>query len=1470
MAAIILSVLVAPAAGQERVWGLNLLQRSPAAREELVPRPAEIDETERSATDRRVPEELPNRERLLAAVAALEGSDRAAQQRACVALLEILRRPQDAVTWTTAERWMSAKHVSRALLNRFPQDVREAAIEAVWSDWKDDVSRASGTTLTRLGNALPVTAESDLTRRRLARSVIQRQLDAGQIFAADVRLSRRLAEALPGKLPSAWGSLQETVSALAERASVADSKRLSKGDVAADAFLPIAAWRQEFAASPAITAAFEELSQRLDDMRVPLLPAWRPAFSGEAMIQRTPEGMVCVDTASGVRRWTLTLPDSLAEGHRREQTRVAAQQQMPVESPLLFVGEAAHQTRFANLVCLGGPGGQLTAAGGRVFVVLDEAVVSDTFNADSGLSLRQQQRGVGDGLSSNVLRAVDAETGRTLWELGGVDHESPFDRGLAGTFFLGPPTPRGDELLILGERRAEVALLRLSAETGEVRARLPVAVTDAPINLETARRFWSSEVVESGGVAYFDTSVGWVGAVDLSDGEFLWITKTSGDLRKFAKRRIRGLSDVGNRWRPTPPVVAGRYVWFFPQARPAIGNSARSGSARLSAAAICVDRVTGKVVSEIMKGDAILVAAVLPDRLILASRTELRAYAGGATSIAERPDPELLWSRDLGGDGSLAGRPLLLDAEADGAAAGLLVPMTGGRLLHVDTVTGEIRRSTRGDIGGPLESLVGHGGRVLTTGPQGASRFIASEEPARGAGTLDQIRYAIARQDYDRAERLLLEADKAAGEVAKTEAGEKVGETSSTLLEHGLTIVRERLRAERPVDPETLRVLARLASTDAERVQLLEAEYWTALRTANPGSALTTLVRSAATTAGLNEMVGPARSRTRVDIWVRSVLEESWPALTEPQREALRPDIMKEVERAAAEGRVNVLVMLSPTGLCDGPLRDAVSRAVSDDRPGAAAAGFRLARRVAAARPSLADALKEMADRAEATMTADRGVSVLQDWSGGSVHIQRIAGLLPGAESRKSLDVDEGAAWPAAREWLFEYDSRLASVVITDPRDGQRQTFLPVPGSVETPFADVAMWTWTGGTAPQLLLDGPDMFVVSGNAIAAYGYPDWKPLWSKEETSSRREVPTVTIVSPLGRLRTPRELRTPISARPQSQVVGVTDVGVVIAQRGRIQCLDRDTGDVLWVRPVATGSSAPIVTPEAVYLVESRTWLRVDAASGRTEVWQPLMPNADYLTTAGKRFVSIHREGLRGPVTLRGWSAESGRKTPVAATEDAAESTRGLLGDSAAEALWERQLADDAWVELLSGGRLLIVRESGTGHIVNLSDGTALDFDVSGSVRAMQADNVSLGQTVCWEDGERVYVFLNRPSESVRMRTFGVFGAEAINGEAFAVSRVDGRVLWEATMPDRVLASDPSRMSPVMVLYGRERQHRGNTDVSTLYLTGVDPRTGDLLFDETFTFAYGDASNFRFDPQARTLETTVDRYRVRVRHRLEE
>lgn len=189
----------------------------------------------------------------------------------------------------------------------------------------------------------------------------------------------------------------------------------------------------------------------------------------------------------------------------------------------------------------------MASDGARLFVIEDDSVVMHG-PAGTGFQL------VGDTYESqrrtpgNRLAAYDLATGRETWAIGGPANGESFDLPLAGSFFFGAPLVDGGELFVVGERDLDIRLYALDPATGRVRWSQLLAHSDAKIEQDLGRRWWTAQVAYSNGILVCPTTVGWLVGVDRLDHSVLWMDRYAPP-RPGSERREREQGEASSRLR---------------------------------------------------------------------------------------------------------------------------------------------------------------------------------------------------------------------------------------------------------------------------------------------------------------------------------------------------------------------------------------------------------------------------------------------------------------------------------------------------------------------------------------------------------------------------------------------------------------------------------------------------------------------------------------------------------------------------------------------------------------------------------------------------------------------------------------------------------------------------------------------------------------------------------------------------------
>jgi len=341
-------------------------------------------------------------------------------------------------------------------------------------------------------------------------------------------------------------------------------------------------WFQPTTESHPINRQLELLIQDISDMGKSPMPAFFPLMVDGNIVFRTLGGVRVVDAKTGKTRWE-TLPrisaEQLLNGNQKSSTttiqiqqgariQVVAKNFINGNRGISYYTSSGNSDRhpLANLMFRNSTFGIVSSAGGQLFVIEDQPILSQRqpgYNFSRG-------RNQGDPLyrdwSSNTLVSYDLKSGRPLWEIGGTASGEPFDLPLAGQCFLGAPVADRGELFLLGEKDNEIRLFVLDALTGKQKWDQLISYSDAKIERDLVRRWWSLQVSVGNGVIVCPTGVGWIVAVNRADHSVLWAHRYTkpGQKRPNTQTAEVQLQPLNTRWGPAAPVVINDKVLFTP------------------------------------------------------------------------------------------------------------------------------------------------------------------------------------------------------------------------------------------------------------------------------------------------------------------------------------------------------------------------------------------------------------------------------------------------------------------------------------------------------------------------------------------------------------------------------------------------------------------------------------------------------------------------------------------------------------------------------------------------------------------------------------------------------------------------------------------------------------------------------------------------------------------------------------------
>lgn len=433
---------------------------------------------------------------------------------------------------------------------------------------------------------------------------------------------------------------------------------------------------------------------------LPIGTSQLPLLVDEKLIFRDFEGLRVVDVHTGKTLWFHRCVSALFRDISPRQTIPAEGNPDPNNIMRLVVGNCTLQT--------------LSTDGRHVFLIdrieLEEPAPASTTTAGSDVAPRPP---------CNLLVAFDLEAQglqtAPKWTAGGRD-DSGTKAILAGHCFLGPPLSVADRLFAVSERRQQLYLSCLKAESGNLIWSQVICSVSQPIEADHQRVGMACLPTYAEGVVVCPTQAGVLVALDSLSGTLLWAASHDDDepqLRQqmsswpYSSRRKYAHPGYANL-----PVVHRSNVVYLPAHSEYIH---------------CLDLTSGRVRWRTRREDAEpstateYVAAATDATVVLVGRRKCRGLA--IESGAER------WEARLGS--SPAGRGVSLGGIYH-------VPLDDGRITHLELDSGRqtatlpaARRTIAAgpaaaagaSAGQPLGNLVANGDLIVSMRPAEISVF---------------------------------------------------------------------------------------------------------------------------------------------------------------------------------------------------------------------------------------------------------------------------------------------------------------------------------------------------------------------------------------------------------------------------------------------------------------------------------------------------------------------------------------------------------------------------------------------------------------------------------------------------------------------------------------------------------------------------------------------------------------------------
>ena len=516
---------------------------------------------------------------------------------------------------------------------------------------------------------------------------------------------------------------------------------------------------QAFSEYPSVDRVVAQLQSVRSQAYDALLPSAHPIAVDGTIVARTWRGLIAVDAETGKLLWEIA-----SEGPWNSLTASSAGDLRAIET-LLRQQERPGEVRTRTFD--GNTAGTLaTALMRRVFGDLTAGVISsdgrlvysiedDGQSASEGTYPRRMVVINGQVVNAsadvtNRLAAIDAATGKMVWQLGGPNDQ--FALPLAGTCFLGPPLPLMGQLFVLAERSGHNAVQLLAIDPDPRKGpgaerllwRQTLAYPDRELLADRTRRTAGLSPSYADGILVCPTGVGAVVAVDLATRSLLWGYKYSrtddpyrGDGLMLMAVQISAYPGRApqQRWARTGVTIAeGRVLFTSPESDElhCVGlldgkpqwtllrydDSPSRGAPRDDLYLACVYR--GKA---ILVGRRDVHAVQLDKTYTERKKVMVRERRGMGVQVVEREKeftrPEPAWD----------GKPVRLPDGSTPSGVGFrsanlyYLPLSTAEVAVIDLDAGKLVRVVKSRSGHVPGNLICHKGKVISHGPGGLAAF---------------------------------------------------------------------------------------------------------------------------------------------------------------------------------------------------------------------------------------------------------------------------------------------------------------------------------------------------------------------------------------------------------------------------------------------------------------------------------------------------------------------------------------------------------------------------------------------------------------------------------------------------------------------------------------------------------------------------------------------------------------------------
>jgi len=1238
-------------------------------------------------------------------------------------------------------------------------------------------------------------------------------------------------------------------------------------------------WMVEQIARYSVRSQVEELVSTLSsssNARV-LLPSALPLIVGDELILKTLSGVTIRDLETGALRWNQAIDGDLEarltptpfENSLQNLSGSLDEKISPYQEDM----EDDHS--LVSLLFRDNVRTRLTSDGKRLFMIQENRVPTE-----DSMGYRWQWRnddGETDELKVNELTAIELDSRRTLWTLGGDLIEKAFSRRLAGTYFFGAPVAHGERLYVIGEQDEAVRLFVIEAATGDVIFSQTLSYSGRPVNEDTVRRRWDCSPLIVDGLAICPTTTGWLTAVNLETQRLAWSTRyTKRSLargRRSGNGAVHSTQSLNTRWQYSSLLVSGSSILFTPPELPDAQQQA-------AASIICFDKTTGIERWRLPKNNMLYLQGIDENRAIFVEK-------GFVKAININQKGKVIWQKK---SPAPTGRGVIVNHQ-------LVLPVTGGKLLKYNLADGALVQEYY--VPG-AESLVGnltlHNGTLYATSPLS----LIALKPVEGAAD----RFPVAVNELEqRVDLILAEADDA------VDAYQLIHQFRELHAKKTLPAA-DRLRLDE-AEWNVLTLLARtalLSEKQAERIsELAKTEEQKAIanviRTdriikkeglSTSVDALLELLFSTNTSL----MVDDGTRRVRVDVWVSSRLQQLHTEAKADVRadidvrlEALvqehmdDPTVLKTLSRALTfhPAKKEIELELGQRALKEGQLTTALirfQRAARSDQ-----ANVRQAAWIAIGRACFEQELF-----ADAQVAFDALISDCEDFPPTEMNLIAEAKSARNECAEQIALVNQGTKipekWEVNRRGSFESNHNPLLSIYGDASHHLRSLRSSMDSENQVlHLRDIhtGQLTWSmsirgndyysGSQTWGLRAVGPKLFVNQKGLLLALDVHEKQVSWMRSFDvkmkrnnfsmyRSRNERAGSVLPGPRF---VPKSHSTKFAQFTGDLLAANQDA--VVLKRNTLEVMDPLSGETLWIENEVPTQVAVKIVGEVMLLVNgSKTTVR-NIHSGAV-VSFPL------LEEHGSRLVSINSNQF---VTTRINSADNGAVF--------IQSTSLKTG----EKRWEHRCDSDTLFSPIHSSQLTWVTPERKLQKLNLETGSLTDFGELPEVDQLRYRSITIVH-----DDDLIYV--NIPETDPR-ETHLSLNSILVSGILRAY-RPSGKLMWsrdiadfvastntfkadeldaeqdekkdqstddeEGTPPALNLLTDDLRLSPLLVLAWDQPNHLSDQYYRQLAVICLDKRTGKVAAEWNQVSTSGSFRSLEFDLRDHSLLLQLYESRIKI------